>query len=365
MAAGVERLLVHTCCLPLLASACSVEPALEAPSRLQVLASQIAVPDGGEFLVSLTDFERGFEQFDFDLASSCSSERYVDRLFQIDREVGLAGPEFLSLMFRDPDDLANSFGIEWCDIQAAADAGFASGTYLVVETDPVDIADIVETEPVWSSQLRTESTDTGVLYDWGSDIDTERISGVRPLGRGGQLHVSDNVVVRSAAPEAMDAFLDASAQQVSDIDCATEAIGYLERQGAFSIAVTNIADTPDLFDVLNKGDLDGFDGGLLRWDVLGLGARLDESGTQRLDVVVSHRSEADADENLARLRDLVATGTNPAETISWSEVYRIDSSEVVGTQVQMTLSNAIEDRPLMRLTLNWILARVSLFAVEL
>ena len=87
---------------------------------------------------------------------------------------------------------------------------------VAVNTRTVEAA--LESDPVWSDDLKTVDADVGSYFDWngseGGRPDPRRITPMRPLGVGGQLAVrsdgDDAVVTRTAEASTMEAALGAA-----------------------------------------------------------------------------------------------------------------------------------------------------------
>lgn len=249
-----------------------------------------------------------------------------------------------SIGYVDAADLADvwawrdEFGFSIVDTVAAVEAGLPPemiSAHVVAVTEH-DVDDAVRTHAVWSDRL-VDTEHAGIpYYQWGTDaeINIDRRTAGRPLGRGGQLALIDTVAVRSVLDSAMVGALSAIGDNrtLAANGDAMAVVDALVERGVYSMLLTSEGpsapreptSTPPLAPYQWLGAGIAFDAG----------GALDE-GTFLNVVVLHHADEAAAAVNLERLEQLIDQGSSVVTDAPWSSIYRIRS---VGTEGVRTIA---------------------------
>ena len=334
-------------------------------------------PDGPIELITVYDFERAADTLGVPRPSECSTDQsrdgYRDNLFVAGRRDGVLLPRLMVEVTEEPVALADSFGIEICEVAGAVEPNTPGDLVLQVTTDVDDVDRAVHGDPAWSERLTTAEYAGVMFYDWGDGIDTtfgERTP-ARPVGTAGQLAFVDQIVIRTRERAQLEVYLDAPGQSVLERRHVREAVALLEGSGAHSFVLTEgayffdpvgllgeIASPESIEDIeADRADL------LLGWHLLGLGASLDDVGDPVLVVVMAHSSNEEAEENVQRFTALVNSGTSLRAGVPWSEFLTLEDVAVEGSYLTARL-HAVEDRPPLSMALNALFSRDSLFMIE-
>jgi len=227
---------------------------------------------------------------------------------------------------------------------------------LIVAVTSAPVADVVgavETDPVWSADLSTVSTDHGDYFSWGDDgarLEIARRSSFRPLGQPGFLGVlgdADATVVRTIeAPTMVDALatIDGSAPSLADgwlFAPVIEAIADREVLFATAVPTPTLADplaviSPD--ELLSAASLPAPPEGLVPYlGVVIVGSvAADGTGDVQTDILLVHLTPESAAENVARAQSWLAQ-TSPRVNAPYSELLPGATVSSEGTLLRVTV----------------------------
>jgi hypothetical protein len=235
--------------------------------------------------------------------------------------LGLPRDALVPDLLRDPAprfaDLTRELGIDPTQVAAAITAGSPPATYQVLQGDfdAGAIEAAVRVDPVWSGLLTTAQYRNVTYFAWGADLesDLDRVTPVRPLGRGGRLALDGRFLYWVPWTAGVTALIDAgagAATTLGDDPLFSRAARALENAGVYSAILT---DTP----LLDDGPVSG--------RVLGVGGGRDEDGAFWV-VAAVHDGAAAAEEAAAAFRSVLTEGTTLGTRQPWSE--RVSSFEV-------------------------------------
>lgn len=258
-------------------------------------------------------------------------------------EEGVVGDLLTSQFFQNTliEDEAWRDEVGWApiDVDLAVEVGpndDQSGYFAFVGTfDPDGIEDAVTDEDnVWADELEQD----GDVYVWGDDpeeIDPERITAVRPLGRGGSMAVLDETTILWAwDPEVLEAGI-AAATGDADSLADDEELGPLAEAlddagvvgGLFSTQDDEAFVQPDFGGDVPEVDVDG--PVLEPYEAFATGNRLDD-GEPQLVIALLHEDADGAEANAEAIEDVVDDGESAVNRIPWDEQLSLDEVEVDG-----------------------------------
>jgi hypothetical protein len=218
------------------------------------------------------------------------------------------------------DEWAAEFGFGLQDVEAAVLAGRPPGqiTVFVGDFDPGAIETALRADPVWGPELEVVEYGRGSYYRWGGDyeVNPERASAARPLGRGGCLAVRDEVVIRTYGTAEMEAALDTlegRADSLADVDALRTLAAVLEDEGVYSAHLTlDVASLPAPAGA-------GADA-LAPYEALAIGPGVDDDGTAFEMLVLVHGDEAAAAANATRLEEKLNSTVSQRTGQPWSDI---------------------------------------------
>ena len=231
-------------------------------------------------------------------------------------------PELLQRTASDVGSLRAELGFDHAVVEAAVGAGEPPEQFLVLkgafDAGSADAA--VHSDPVWSDLLVTQEHAGVAYYAWGADleIDVERVTPARPLGRGGRLALDDGYLYWVPWTAGLDSLIDAAAGAVptlADGAPLRQAAEVLQRERVYAAMLTDVP--------LVAGP--GLSGALAPYLVLGLGGGRDDAGPFWV-VVVIHDTAAAAEQSAAGFRSAIAEGMALGVNAPWSE--RVTGMEV-------------------------------------
>ncbi|MBS1195283.1 MAG: hypothetical protein H6R33_3 [Actinobacteria bacterium] len=240
--------------------------------------------------------------------AGADDEAVADYLLGLPRDVLV--PDLL----RDPaprfGDLTRELGIDPSRVLQAITAGTAPETYQALrgDFDAAAIDAAVRADPVWSDLLATADYRDVGYYTWGEDFATnlDRVTPVRPLGRGGRLGLDGQFLYWAPWTAGMEGLIDAGAGAVAsladDLSLARAARA-LEEAGVYSATLTDRPLGPD-------AEVSAL--------ALGVGGGRDETGAFWAMVAV-HNSGAAAEEAAAAVRSILGEGAIASLGRPWSE----------------------------------------------
>jgi hypothetical protein len=242
-------------------------------------------------------------------------DEVTDYLLSLPRDTLV--PELLQRTAADVDALRAELGFDHAAIEAAVSAGEPPEQFLVLKGafDDGAVEAAVHSDPVWSDLLTSLEHAGVAYYAWGADmeIDVERVTPARPLGRGGRLALDDGYVYWVPWTAGLESLIDAGAGTVPTLaerPLMARVAAILQREQVYSAILT---DTP----LLEGRDVSGL--------VLGVGGGRDEAGAFWV-VVAIHDTAAAAEESAAAFRSVITEGSSLATNQPWSE--RVASFEV-------------------------------------
>jgi hypothetical protein len=204
---------------------------------------------------------------------------------------------------------------------------------------------------VWSADLVEVSSTGGGYFVWGEDpfaTEFDRVSGPRPLGRGGALGVlPDGTVIRSVDPAVVEQSLAASsgeARSLVDDASYAAAADTLDASGVYSAMLTSENITIDPLFLLGPlgGEVPTAEEVEEKLDsivtlppylALGIGNKIDPDADPQgvlVVVVVAANAEA-AQETITAMEAIVATGTSIAFDAPWSDLLTVSATEAKGS----------------------------------
>jgi hypothetical protein len=181
--------------------------------------------------------------------------------------------------------------------------------------DPEEMAGAVAADPMWSADLRNMSHAGFAHWCWTDDPgapDLERVTPMRPLGRGGCMAAFDGLALRTFTLEAIEMALETRAGErtsLAGVEALRVAAEALDRQGAYAASFTMDAEPFSAADAASRGlDLSGLDQPLLgRWEAMAAGGGFDEEG-EYLVVVLVYADGEDAAANADVLEEIISEG---------------------------------------------------------
>ena len=216
---------------------------------------------------------------------------------------------------------------------------------------PEDVTAALESDPVWSSELRMVVDANGGYFEWGDDPlaqNLERLSPMRPFGQGGQLALigsdAEATVVRTEDPADMQSVLATIAGRADS----------LLDDGLLAAAVPALGEGDVLQVMAVEGPI-GFDPAALLlgpeefeellaemvlvepYDGVVIGEVYDGERSQTA-VVLVYPDEASAEENAALVEHALAEGIDPIRREPLADLLPDAEVSTVGSAVVVTLS---------------------------
>jgi hypothetical protein len=125
-------------------------------------------------------------------------------------------PQLFGQYFTQVDEARAEVGFTMLDVDREITVQSPPHSIVIAETrvTPDEVTTAVESDPLWSSELRMVEQPDGTYFEWGEDPtaqDLARRSPMRPLGQGGQLALvggdGEATVVRTVDPADMQSVL--------------------------------------------------------------------------------------------------------------------------------------------------------------
>lgn len=298
-------------------TACSSGGADAPRGRWLSLLAQIPDTERSREEVTMNDHARIRQFFDIERPAIDADE---DELFEYLQELALSQPgisfaEIYGLSHGPLPllELRTELGFTIADVDIDASAGRVPIPYQIVKGRFSEdaVVEALRTDPSFSDILEEASYDGIVYYHWGYEgFDPERITAVRPLGRGHQLTVVDDVVSWTLSVEGIEEMIDArqdagpSLADSEDYQLLAQALDEMDTYTAFfSSDTTDLAATSWRSRVPEGASLDdlALEFALVPYVAFASGGGWDEDG-QFTAVVLAHADEASAEENVTLLR---------------------------------------------------------------
>ncbi len=321
--------------------------------------------DASAALVIVNDYAAAGEALDLDRPEAGADDEIADDWFiplTIGRDDTVGGLQSSDLFGNEPfEDEAWRAEVGWApiDVDIAVDvqAEEHQGYYAVIgDVDPDEIDDAVTDEDnIWADELAVEEQSGTEYYTWGddsADIDPERITVVRDLGRGGNMAVLDGALLWAWETDVIEDGIEAATGEADSLDDNDE-LGPLaeamDEAGAVGAVFSDDGHTFDdaylagvLGDTLTDGEVpDDFDDvpALEPYEALSTGVRITDDGPQMV-VALLHDDEDAAEANAENLETVIEEAESTASATAWSDLVSLDSTEVDGSVLLATLDLA-------------------------
>jgi hypothetical protein len=219
------------------------------------------------------------------------------------------------------------------------------------DLDAIDEA-VTDDDNPWADELDQD----GNTYVWGDDpaeVDPERITTVRTLGRGGSMAVLDeHTILWAWDPDLLDAGVAAA---TGDEDSLADD----DELGALAEAADGLGAMGASFGL----DVDQFEGGddpkLEPYEAVATGVRIEDGDPQVL-LALLHEDDDSAEANVDALEEVIDDGRSAATQTPWSEYFRVDEIEADGDITTAVLD--VDEPGHASIWLNVIFTRDSLLA---
>lgn len=204
--------------------------------------------------------------------------------------------------------------------------------------DPQQVADAVESDPVWSDLLSTAEHLGVEYYRWGDDpsaFDRDRVTAVRPTGQGGCLVAFAGTAYRSLSPAALESAIavrEGEGTSLADVEDLQLIADGLDDAGTYAAILS--ADGSQF--ALDRAALDLLDSDqpvLEAYRAMGAGAGLDEDGTEFMVIVLIYADADAATANAATLEEIATTGSSLQARQPWSDLLTVRSIAADGRLV--------------------------------
>lgn len=292
--------------------------------------------DGNGF-VYVSDWDLAASQARIDPILRCTQDqigRYVSELTIPDsgRPEALAAPSLARVLVGD--EPATELGFTVCDIEAVAFGVQEPGNVTVFDVGDAssEIDSVLRADPIWGPDLEVRSTGESDYYFWSDEVfDPDRITPFRELGRGGQLAVSGDHVVRTVVESSIQESL--TGRSVGEDPVVASVAEVLASENVHSAVLTREAPPLDTLFLgapqdLREEAIAEAGEGLAGHSLLALGAT-HEDGANTLIVVIASPGALRAAENTERLEKILVEGRSLANDVSWDEIFALQSIETV------------------------------------
>jgi hypothetical protein len=185
--------------------------------------------------------------------------------------------------------------------------------------------------------------DDGIWSVGGEDFETDvaNVSATRPLGESLRLAENDGVLAVSRSTPPIEEWVEDDNDTVAEDDAIVAVAKALDDSEVYTamildgdtLSIGGAATTPEQLEQLEETALQPF-------DVLGAGLSVDDDGNAIATFVYHHDDEDTAEENAARLEDLIEDGASLINQQPLSERFDLVDVTVDGTTVTMTLQLA-------------------------
>lgn len=334
--------------------------------------------EGGGFFVAGVSFDR------LDAANStsrrCGSAEETQRWFEASYITSdVVRPFAPQLLAQSPEvvgELPVEYGVTACDIHWMLESLLGSDPLVLAgDFDEPAIDAAVNADPVWSDLVHLDRSTDIPFYDWGDELDFERITPLRRLGVGGQLvrfgpdegDSGSSVVAITGRRESMLDVIEAEGRSVADNVDVQVALPMLLAAEPVSLLLTNEVPTVDsgalaIDDIENlRDDVAGPEWLLERYRLLAAAQRVDADG-ELLEVVLVHGNATTAENNLALVEQMIDDGESIAGGGAWSDRLVLESAGTRDTVLIVQLRSTDPERSPFRLLLDSIFRRDTLFA---
>lgn len=306
--------------LALILAACSSGGNEVPEGRWISLLSLIPDTERSREEVTMSDHARIRDLFDIDRPAINADE---DELVEYLQEIALSQP---GISFAEIYGLSHSplpllelrteLGFTVADVDIDASAGRVPIPYQIVigRFGEDVVVEALRTDLSFSDILEEASYDGIAYYHWGYEgFDPDRITAVRPLGRGHQLTVVDGMVSWTILLEDMENMIDAglgngpSLADSEDYQLLAEALDEMDTYTAFfSFDSSDLAAASWRSHVPEGASLDdlALEVALVPYIAFATGTGRDEDG-QFTAIALVHDGEDSAEENVTRLRERI------------------------------------------------------------
>ena len=243
------------------------------------------------------------------------------------------------------------------DVQGQDGLGYYA---FIGDFDPDEIEDTVTDEDnPWADELEVEEQNGTEYYTWGDDpteFDPERISPARRLGQGGNMAVLDGAVLWAFETDVLEDGIDAATGEedsLADNDELGALAEAMDEAGAVGAAFSANGHTFDdviafgeFEDTLTEGVPEDLSDqiedeiedvpALAPYEAFATGVTIGDDGPQML-VALLHDDEDAAEENVDNLETVIEEGESVRTNAPWSEMVRLDDTEVDGEILVATL----------------------------
>ncbi len=224
---------------------------------------------------------------------------------------------------------------------------------IIAETrvTPEDVTAALDSDPVWSSELRMVEDANGGYFEWGDDPlaqHLERLSPMRPFGQGGQLALigsdAEATVVRTEDPADMQSVLATVAGRADSLLDDGLLVAAVPALGEGDVLQVMAVEGPIGFDpaalLLGPEEFEELLAEMVLvepYDGVVIGEVYDGERSQTA-VVLVYPDEASAEENAALVERALAEGIDPIRREPLADLLPDAEVSTVGSAVVVTLS---------------------------
>jgi hypothetical protein len=204
------------------------------------------------------------------------------------------------------------------DVVAEQQTEDGPGLYAFLgDFDPDAIEDAVTSDDnPWSDDLEQD----GNTYVWGDDpqeVDPDRISDVRTLGRGGSMAVLDeHTILWAWDPELLEDGVAAATGEAPSLADSDELGPLAEATDGLGAMGAAFGTDDDLFESVDGPTVEPY-------EAFATGVRLDGGDTQVL-LALLHEDDETAEANVDAIEEVVSDGESVVNRAAWSDVFDTD-----------------------------------------
>ena len=363
------RLFPAFLCLCVVTAACS--SGLEAPVETQPgiptsVADSVLPTPGSDFLsllgevpdtpdtrvyVLLNDYAEAAAQGGLTRPPTESSDQeiagYLADMIAENRRGLSTYPDFWGPSLASVEAWRTELGFSILNADRDVFAGGPGHRYRIISgrIDPDDVERAVRSDPNFSDLLETAEYQGSAYFTWGpeANADLTRRSAARPVGRGGQLAVTEDRIIWTLAETDMQAALDTQAgtlPSLAEFEDFRLAASSLELAGAYTATLTNgvlavedvyrfaEAQRPEAAADIRRLQSEGRF--LLPYSAFGVGASLGDDGRPRAVIVFVNPDQDTAVENATRFADIVTNAASIFTGRPWSDLATVDTVTTSG-----------------------------------
>lgn len=307
---------------------------------MSAMLSLVPDTEDARRLVVINDFAAARDALGLEQPDAGDDEAIAEHVVEFAR-AGVTEPSEISgwgsVQF---DAWRDELGFSPIDIEQDVTAGASPELIqaLVGRFDRQAVEEALESDPTWSDALETAEHDGTEYWQWGqdSDMDLERISPARRRGESARMALIDDTLLWARSTASIERLIDAAdgGDSLADDDAFSDMAAALDEAEAYAAVLSDEPIPPDP----RATPAQRARGGPTLGPYLAYGSGAAGEADDRLMILVlAHADDEAAEDNVARLRDVVEEGVSRSTRRPWRDVLDIADLRADGRLVVAVL----------------------------